>query len=211
MIDPDNVVNFQRSDEELLEFAFFCICVQGKDSHQQAKKLEQFKQNTLQKSFIGFFNYLKSLEPSLGKPLVIALLESYLRNCKMGKYKQTASAMWDIFFIHMEIGLQNVSLETLESIKYVGQKTARFFLVNTRENQPYAVLDTHLLKFLRDCGENTPKNTPTKKKYLDLEQKYRSIIMGMGVFPSPEQDLIIWKEYKYESISIEARQGADAH
>ena len=85
-------------------------------------------------------------------------------------------------------------MSDLETIKGIGPKTSRFFLMSSRQGVEYAALDTHILRWMRDQGiENIPKSTPSGKRYLDLEQIYLKMVPeGKSV---GEFDLEIWREY----------------
>ena len=95
----------------------------------------------------------------------------------------------------LDVDLRTCSLEELLDIHGVGNKTARFFLLHTRKRCDYAVLDTHILAWMRDHGvENAPKSTPTNLKvYGELENRYR--ILSRLHFPhmsNAQIDLLIW-------------------
>ena len=95
----------------------------------------------------------------------------------------------------LDLDLRTCSLEELLAIHGVGNKTARFFLLHSRRNCDYAVLDTHILAWMRDHGvEDAPKSTPTNLKvYKELENKYR--IMSRLHYPhlsNAQIDLLIW-------------------
>jgi thermostable 8-oxoguanine DNA glycosylase len=88
-----------------------------------------------------------------------------------------------------------LQLQILEAITGVGPKTARFFILHTRPNQTMAVLDTHILKYLRDKGHTTQKVTPPAgKKYDELEQIVIAEAKASGM-SQPDFDLHIWKTY----------------
>jgi thermostable 8-oxoguanine DNA glycosylase len=87
-------------------------------------------------------------------------------------------------------------LDDLLAIHGVGNKTARFFLLHTRGGD-YAVLDTHILAWLRENGvEDAPKNTPTNtQKYKELEKKFRYLSRVKFPYLSDAQiDLLIWSD-----------------
>jgi thermostable 8-oxoguanine DNA glycosylase len=188
MIDPRNVTNFNRTRQELEEFLLFCIVAAGKNSFVQAKKLNHLLEMVSQTSYP--FVKIRILSGiAYGSTIPEELLTGYLKITKMGQYKRIARA----FIEATKIDPANCSLEDLTSIPGVGAKTARFFLVHSRPNQLYAILDTHILKWMRVNGVNTPKNTPSKKKYLELENKFISMVPGDKTVA--EFDLEIWNSY----------------
>lgn len=75
----------------------------------------------------------------------------------------------------------------------MGLKTSRFFLVHSRPNVRVAVLDTHILQWMKDEGYDVPRQTPTnKKKYREIEDKFLAECDKRGVSPA-QLDLEIWK------------------
>ena len=97
----------------------------------------------------------------------------------------------------LDLDLRTCSLDDLLNVYGVGNKTARFFLLHTRQGCDYAVLDTHILAWLRDNGvEDAPKNTPTNsKKYQELEKKFRYLSRLRYPYLSDAQiDLLIWSD-----------------
>jgi thermostable 8-oxoguanine DNA glycosylase len=64
----------------------------------------------------------------------------------------------------------------------------------SRPNENHAIIDTHILKWLKAQGvSNVPKATPTAKNYTRLEQEFLSRVPD-GMTPA-EFDLQIWKSY----------------
>lgn len=156
----------------------FCIMAAGKNAYQTAEKLKRFLWHwdnpfamltwMIQESDAGLMYYMKMY--------------------KLGQYNRLQSAFTGI----LRLDLTTCSVADLEAIKGIGPKTARFFIVHSRPNQNYAILDTHILSYMRDKGIETPKTTPSGKKYLELEQKFLSLVPeGMSV---ADFDLQIWNE-----------------
>ena len=99
------------------------------------------------------------------------------------------------------IDLHNVSVAILQNI--VGLKTARFFLMHSRQGFRCATLDTHILAWLNTQGVEAPKATPSNlNKYLSLEAKYLSICDERGLDPAA-LDLEIWKS---RQVSVAAKE-----
>jgi endonuclease III len=158
MIDPTSVTNFERTDDELQEFMLFCIAVAGKRSDIAAAKINQL------------LTYLGSGSPF--QRLKEVGVEVSMRRVGLGPYKQrtvpTTLAVLDL-------DLQKCSLNELLCIPGMGPKTARMFLLHSRPSQEYVVLDTHLLRWLRESCRmrRVPRTTPGKatKLYSQLEAK----------------------------------------
>lgn len=97
-----------------------------------------------------------------------------------------------------ELAASDLDLETctpadLQKIHGIGPKTARFFILWTRDEAPYAALDVHVLRWLRGRGYNAPTSTPqSERAYRKLEQAFLTEASGMGLTPRA-LDLQIWE------------------
>jgi len=183
MIDPNQVTNFNRTIPELQEFVLFCAVVAGKSAHQQARKLEWFLE-------IG--------EGSPFEKIVQIDLMQRLKESKLGQYNR----LYTIFKQIVCVDLENCTAEQLEAIPGIGQKTSRFFITHSRPNQNYAILDTHILAWLKSLGYNDiPKSTPSGKRYQEIEQLFLFEAKQRNM-SAADLDLQIWKERskKYEGI-----------
>ena len=180
-IDPHNITNFERTDEELELFWLFCILVAGKNARIQAQKLVNFLRPA---SSVGIspFRFIELRQHKY--------LDEDIRAEKLGQYKRVHRA----FVESLDLDLRNCTVHDLENIFGVGPKTARFFLLHSRKDQKFAVLDTHILKWLRGIGVDAPKSTPTNlKKYHALEQHYLDYCDENNLSPA-ELDLHIWSK-----------------
>jgi thermostable 8-oxoguanine DNA glycosylase len=181
MITPKNITNFSRTTHELQSFFLFGLFCAGKNSDYASKCLSRL----LSKDKDEPFKILKTLgEIGIHNALVAS---------RIGQYSRLTKGIMQA----LDLDLATCSLEDLMNIHGVGPKTARFFLLHTRANYECAVLDTHILKFLRDHQVDAPKNTPTNyKQYLDLEKKF--IYLAKINFPSmalADIDLTLWMKY----------------
>lgn len=179
-IDPQNITKFDRTLPELERFLIFCICVAGRNSKMVADKLNNW--------------WIMDMSPP-SKILSVLTKEDIaeeLLDVKMGQYGRISNAL----YIIADFGayLHHCTLKDLLEIKGIGPKTARFFLLHSRPNQRLACLDTHILRYMRENGiAQTPKSTPSGKKYLQLEQKWLEYCDSQGK-SSAEMDLEIWKK-----------------
>lgn len=192
-IDPYNITNFNRTEEELQLFLLFCIVVAGKTAYIQAEKLEQF---------LGSVNE-RLMMPENVKPfqtLISAdhhgILMQEIQEAKLGQYKKIYSAFK--YISENKLDLTRMTPELLELIPGVGMKSSRFFLLHSDINwQKYiAILDTHILKFIKENIDNrAPKSTPTIKvtyKYWEdvflhwCEQNNKNVA---------DFDLEVWKSF----------------
>ena len=123
-------------------------------------------------------------------------LTQKLKSLKIGQYTRIEKALKDIINLNVE----TCSLEDLLACHGVGNKTARFFLLNTRKNANYAVLDTHVLKWLNSLfgnWMNVPKSTPTSGSRYALWE-YKAIQAMKKEYPErtlAQADFEIWKTF----------------
>jgi thermostable 8-oxoguanine DNA glycosylase len=191
MIDPRCITNFQRSDYELQEFLLFCVCVAGKSSEQQAVKLEKFLYGG--KALKPFPN----IENLIRKDMLIPTLQEV----KKGQYTRISKAFTAI--VKANLDLRTCSIADLEKIRGIGPKTARFFMLHSREGQEVAVLDTHILSWMRSRGWKAPKATPSQPLYGKLEVAFLMECVWGGQSPAT-LDLAIWKDRQVQSAAAKA-------
>lgn len=191
MIDPSKITNFNRTEAELEEFLLFCILVAGKNSQTQSKKLHEFLKDGMK--LVGLpsdtspFQYIQYLIDSG------FLFFNTLRRHKLGQYNRIEKAFGGI--LKFRGRLKWVSVADLESIYGIGPKTARFFLLHTKPKQKLAVLDTHILKWLRAQGYNAPKVTPPAGlQYQKWEHCFLGEAIKLDMSPA-DLDLTIWNSY----------------
>jgi len=182
-IDPKNITDFNRNTDELQAFWLFCMFVAGKNSDWASRCLKKLINTADKGTFEGIFKYFKSIGE-------VGVHNALVAN-KVGQYTRLTKGIMQ----SLNLDLRTCSLQDLLNIHGVGNKTARFFLLHTRRNCDYAVLDTHILAWMRDHGvENAPKSTPTNLKvYEELENRYR--ILSRLHYPhlsNAQIDLLIW-------------------
>lgn len=182
MINPKDITNFERTEEQLQEFLLFCVIVAGKNSHIQSIKLHSF----LSLGHLDFpFETIRTM-------ISFGSLRNSLEKVKMGQYSRIEPVF--VALVNLNKSLKEITLEDLESIKGIGPKTSRFFLLHSRPNQNIAVLDTHILKALKERGiPHVPKSTPSGKRYAYLERSFLMLCAENGKKPS-EFDLELWRE-----------------
>jgi len=153
----------------------------GKNSDYASKCLSRL----LHKCENNPFDYLKSLgEVGIHNALVAA---------KIGQYGRLTK-----FVVQsLDLDLRTATLDQLLNVHGIGSKTARFFLLHTRPNLDYAVLDTHILKYVAEKGHDVPKQTPTNKSlYAKIEKTF--IYHARIDFPYmsiADIDLMLWGKY----------------
>jgi len=182
-IDPKNITNFNRDTDELQAFWLFCMFVAGKNSDWASRCLKKLIDTADKGTDGGIFNYFKSIGE-------IGVHNMLVAN-KVGQYTRLTKGIMQ----SLDLDLRTCTLNDLLNIYGVGNKTARFFLLHTRDRCDYAVLDTHVLAWMRDHGvDNAPKSTPTNLKvYKELENRYRILSRLHHPHLSNAQiDLLIW-------------------
>jgi thermostable 8-oxoguanine DNA glycosylase len=115
-----------------------------------------------------------------------------LTACKMGQYTRITNAFMQM--ANSGLDLRTCTVDELETVHGVGMKSARFFLMHTRPNQQFAVLDTHILKHLKEMGYDVPKRTPTvPSMYRKVEGYFMELVAKSGLTIA-EYDLMIWTQ-----------------
>lgn len=184
VIDPKNITDYSRSDNELQTFWLFCILVAGKNSDTTSRVLTK-----IINELTPWDNPFDGL-----RKIGYEGLKDILQKHKTGQYNRIAKAIYQ----SIDLDLRTCSVEDLTKIYGVGPKTARFFLLHSREFCDEIVLDTHILRWMREkCGiDNVPDNTPQNpQKYAELsavcknlmEQNYPGLSLA-------KIDLLIWTE-----------------
>jgi thermostable 8-oxoguanine DNA glycosylase len=177
----NNTLIFDRTVEELECFLLFCIVVAGKKASVQVKMLESFLEGSNTP-----FEFIRQLDREN------KLLEK-IQISRLGQYTRLHRCFQEL--VNSNLDLSTCSVEDLENIHGVGSKTSRFFVVCNRQNARHAVLDTYILRFMRDVlCINTQKTTPNGSEYARLEKKYLSLVDHLNINPA-EFDLAIWKSY----------------
>ena len=196
MINPAKVTDYNRTQSELQEFLLFCINVSGKKSAVEAPKLEVFLERV--RNITGHdvpFDGMTKLY--FTRPLCHdrddnRLLE-IMHWAAISPYKQRYNSYCDV----LKLGdLRAVTLSRLLQVRGIGLKTARFFLSHSREDFDEPMLDTHILRFLRDQGyRDAPKSTPQNEGiYNYYANVFRMFARTLGKSVT-DLDLEIWKQY----------------
>ena len=186
-LNPKKITDFNRTKADLELFAVFAVCVAGKKAQQTADKVnEHFRDVQTPTKQLTPFETIKSL-------IGANIFGGYLQHARFGQYKRIYRALRDL--AESSIDLKTCTVEDLEAIHGIGPKTSRFIIMHSRPNQRLATLDTHILRWMRDQGIETPKATPQSKKlYKELEDKFLTLCDKCAILPS-QLDLKIWKKY----------------
>ena len=200
-VNPTDITDFNRDTNQLEAFWLFCMFVAGKNSDYASRCLSKLivkshkafaSRNNAEEQ--GIFNYFKSIGETG--------IHNALGANKVGQYTRLTKGVMQ----SLDLDFSTCSLDDLLKIHGVGNKTARFFLLHTRIGCEYAVLDTHILAWMRNRGEEVPKSTPTNSKvYRELEKRFRYLSRLAYPFLTDSQiDLLIWSEQSGRISSEEA-------
>ena len=183
MVDPWNITDYSRSVAELEELLLFCVSVAGKSAGMTAAALDEFLAG-----HPGSSPFDKIRRLIKGGRLLPAIKAS-----RLGKHTRLTRAFAEL--VEAELDLTACTCDELEAIHGIGPKTSRFFIVHTRPGEQLAVLDTHILRYMRSLGyENIPNSTPTGRRYLQIERDFIALARREGR-DIAEFDLWIWRQY----------------
>lgn len=178
MLTEKNLMNFNRTKEELEELLWFSLCVAGKNSQITMRGCNQLFDGQKKP-----FQYLRKILSD----------RSFIRRMKevgLGQYnrmKVAAKCMVD-----SGINLSTCTVDELEKLHGVGPKTARFFLAFSRKGVKVAILDVHILRWMNRHGIKAPAKTPsTRTQYRELEKKYLALARKMKQNPA-KLDYKVW-------------------
>lgn len=195
MIDPYAVTNGERSQDELEEFWLFCPAVAGKKAVVIAKAIDTFLGG--EGRTLSPFNVVRGMAAE-------GSLEEHLRRARLGKYRLLSACYRQS--VDDDLDLRNAPVTHFEALPGVGPKTARFFILHTRPAARYAVIDTHVLKYLRQKGHDVPGATPQNpKRYAELEELVLAEADRWKMNPAAF-DLAIWKAYSSGRSFLELEQ-----
>jgi len=176
------------TDYQIEQFILFAIAVAGKTAKTVAKQMD-------------YFLSLQQAPTPFKKVTDMILRGTLLRNLKrvhLGRYDVLKKAYTEL--VKSKLDLRTCTVEDLEKIHGIGPKTARFFIMYTQPLQAVAILDVHILRFLRAYAgyvgyyKIIPKSTPSGKKYKELEDVFLRICTKLQVLPS-HLDTVLWMHY----------------
>lgn len=176
-------IDYDRNNNQLEAFFVFAVCVANKKADTTIIKVNSFL-NSNNSPFDLIRNLIKE-----------GRLKEELQKARTGQYTRIERAL--TYIVNTNLNLRTCSVEELLKVPGIGNKTARFFIAFSRPNQRLAILDTHILKFLRAKGYDAPKSTPTSnKEYKKLEEAFLKEADKLGRNPT-ELDYELWQYYAY--------------
>ena len=201
LIDPNDVENFRRTEREKEAFFLFTIFVAGKTAKVIAGKAHLFHKDLIEYQKKHNPEYVESDEVGVLKRLdliPIDVIHSSLKRNKIGKYTTLNKLFTQLQ--EYPIDINNTKVAEIEALPGIGKKTSRYFMLYTFANLPdMAILDRHVLTYLRNLGYDTPKNTPSGKQYDEIEKLFLFVYKNISNFKGTltEFDLAIWKNKGY--------------
>jgi thermostable 8-oxoguanine DNA glycosylase len=187
MIDPVNITKFENTNEQLEEVLLFWVLAAGKNAITASNCLERFLIGNHSRFDLPLYKPFECIR-KIKKEKLPELLKSYGIGC----YNNKAKTFYQL--VNSNLNLRTCTADDLEKIHGIGMKTSRCFIIHSRRDASYAGLDIHLLSFLKDKGYNVPKQTPTRKSYLEIEKIFLDIVKNSGMSVA-EYDLMIWRQY----------------
>jgi thermostable 8-oxoguanine DNA glycosylase len=181
IFDPRRPTNYDRTPRELELFFLFTIFVANKPAMITAEKLT------------NIFGHITRMPREYLKWLGPARRMNLWRHHRLGQYKRIEGAVAASLGLRLDV----CTVNHLTAIPGIGNKTARFFLLHSRRAACYAVIDTHILKYLRAKGFSAPASTPsTNSQYEILECLWLNEIKhDFPGMTAAEADLAIWRKY----------------
>lgn len=205
MVDPWDITNYQRTDEELEEFLLFCVLTANKPAGRMAKAL----------------NHLLSFGEENDPPFLVIRrmvfaneLRQRLIEAGTGLYRARERTFTELCLNYAGMTLRNASIKDLETVFGIGSKTARLFVLHSRPHPYVAVLDTHILKYLRSIGvSDVPLSTPSTVTFSGI-QTYNRLTDAFirdaakhGRTPA-EHDLAVWTTFSRKgAVALYERSG----
>lgn len=176
-----NPAKYDRSIPELEDFLLHSVFVAGKKAKEQSEKLQflyQYVDADAKSPFEGISRWSKDH------------LNVCLREIRSGQYNRLTNCIYEL--CKSGINLQTCTCEDLEKFPGIGFKTSRFFIVYSRPITNCAILDTHILAWLREKHPDAPFSTPTSKtQYTKWENIFLQHCEELNKTPQ-ELDFEIW-------------------
>ena len=188
MINPTEVTNFNRNQEQTEQFALFAILVAGKNSDVASRKLleicEEVYEETGRRDILSWI--IQTYESRFK-------IQDFIKSYNVGQHTRIAKHIEKMRFEIKNNILLKLPVEELE--KKMGPKTARFFMLHSIKDCECIPLDTHILSWMRDNGADVPSVTPKPgKRYREIEEE--CLAMFKELLPEwksvAEKDLMVW-------------------
>ncbi len=204
MIDPRKMTRYRQTDHELEETLLFCVCAAGKNAMTSAKGLNEFLTRVYRfyeagswgVSPVGPFGHIRQLFADKMN------VSDLIRQCGLGCYNQRARTFRAL--VDANLDLRTCTTDDLEKVPGIGLKTSRFFILHSRRDAGCAIIDTHVVKYLRYRGYPVPeKTTLTAKRYKQYEEWFLEAWRSAAPETSLAAfDLSVWNHYAGHSVDL---------
>lgn len=191
MIDPKTITNFNQKSQKLEEVLLFWVCAAGKNAITTARCLDSLLRDLHGEFNVKLYRPFDVIGMYIDKYGINALALK-IKSHGLGCYNYRARTFYKL--VLSGLNLKKCTVEDLEKITGIGPKTSRCFLMHSRKDVRHAGLDTHIKKYLRDCGHNVP-SALTSKNYAKYEKIFLSLADRLNKSPA-ELDLEIWNKYR---------------
>jgi endonuclease III len=190
-IDYLNITNYQRNINELLGFLLWCTVTPGKRSDVITPK---------------FNNVIKDVEPSDLIKCHGKTIKTLLEKEGIGQYTRILKCWKQIAKEIKPLGrLKYIKRDELIAVDGIGNKTASFFIAHSQPWSEIAVLDVHILRYLKKMFPNylVPEQTPQDlEEYKRLEYMFLGIAASQNKTPA-ELDNEIWQSSTISNNTIQ--------
>lgn len=192
LVDPFRITDYERSDHALELFACFAIAVAGKMAKVWNLKVERFFEEC---GHTGSpFERIAAMEAE-------GSLRANMERVRLGKYDLMTRGYPQLAAFGAS-WLRTASPDELEAVHGISNKTSRFIVLHSRRDARIAVIDTHMLKYLRAIdAERVPDTIPNGADYLRLQDIVvaEADRLNMGV---AEFDLKVWTWFEARNTGI---------
>jgi thermostable 8-oxoguanine DNA glycosylase len=161
-VTPERLTNFKRTQSELEQLLIFSVAVAGKTAKTTARAIEKFFEGcNLELARPTDFLYMwfcDSDETVLNK----------LKAARTGNYTRLLKFLKEL--VENTPTLENMTVDSLRKFHGISFKTSKMIILHSRPGERHAVIDTHVIKFLRAVLklDGLPKSTPNSQKKYDM-------------------------------------------
>ena len=185
LIDPFQITDFGRGTDDLEVFYLFTAAVAGKKATMIAAKVFEL---------LAGCGHGGSPFERVRRMLGEGSLDDNLRRVRIGKYR-LLGASYAAAATDRTLDLATATPDDLERLPGFGKKSSRFLILHSRPDARVAVIDTHMLKYLRAIGtRDVPDTIPTGADYLRLERVVLGEADRLGL-AAADFDLKVWAWY----------------
>ena len=191
-VDPHVITDFDRTYAQCEAFILFAVAVAGKQAVTISDKVH---------SFLTECGCEGSPFSRIRMMVNRGTLDENLRRVRMGKYTLLGRAYPDLAF-RMDLDLRTATEDQLESVPGISSKTARFFTCHSRAAARVGVVDTHMLKYLRDAGiPGVPEGNAAGRHYERLEKAVHGEVERLGM-DHADFDQKVWSWYAKRNVGL---------